>query len=159
MAPAFKPSDFSTRFFSRADEGRVPTSGRRRCAPCGVGDDSGIVLPIQHERFAGSGPSGREPSNAAVGDAGPSDERSRTDGLPFEVLRQMSCALQRHRDRTSCECAMRAIGDTARRSETRSKCGRREVEGCHEAPVRCRQDSAESTSRQTQQQSTAILGL
>jgi len=36
----------------------VPTSGRRSCAPGGVGDDSGIVLPIQHERFASSGPSG-----------------------------------------------------------------------------------------------------
>jgi hypothetical protein len=64
------------RSVSRADEGAVPTSGRRSCAPSGVGDDSGIVLPPNTSDIADSDLGSRVVRTLPSANAGHWDGRS-----------------------------------------------------------------------------------
>jgi hypothetical protein len=113
------------RSVSRADEGAVPTSGRRSCAPSGVGDDSGIVLPPNTSDIADSDLGSRVVRTLPSANAGHWDGRS-----PGPTVFHVKFGVRGFTpsSRSFCQqCARSKITD--RRSIARSACGGREAEG------------------------------
>ena len=102
----------------------MPTSKPPSCAPSGVGDDSGIVLPSNTSDVADSDLGSRAVERCRRRTLVTRAGVPWTDGLPSEVPASRASAIV-----TELPVAMRAIEISDRRSEARSTCGAREVEG------------------------------